>query len=502
MGYTAVFVPEFPVVALQRSLPELRGRACAVVEGTAPQETVFSLSQIAAKSGIERGMKKVQAETGGTTVFRPRDVEQEKKAFSSVLTVAEQFTPRVEAIASPHNDYASALGPAVLLLLDSAGIGTLYGSSEEYARRLHAALRQDGFPAHIGAAPNAEAALLLARSRQNVMCADQGSVRGSLARLPVALVSGEERALTVLRRWGIRTLGELAALPEAPLVSRLGQQGRRLQQLARGEADHLLVPEEEAFTLSETTALDEPLEVLDSLLFVVSPMLQNLLRRAMDRAYAIRSLALTLTLEQAVPHVLSVRPATPTQNREVLLKLLNLELQAHPPQAGIVGVLLEAEAAPPQTAQRGLFQAQFPEPDKLELLVARLRAIAGEGNVGSPVLQNVTGEDAFNLVPFAPSLYEQHSDQIAPCKIALRMLRPPQAARVTCWNDQPRALFWEGARHSITAAAGPWRSSGSWWSGDVWDHDLWDVVTSTPRYELRLQQDHASKAWAVVGLYD
>ncbi len=70
------------------------------------------------------------------------------------------------------------------------------------------------------------------------------------------------------------------------------------------------------------------------------------------------------------------------QSRELFLKLLNLDLQSHPPQAAILGVTLTAEAARPQTAQRGLFQAQFPEPDKLDILLARLHSIAGDHNVG------------------------------------------------------------------------------------------------------------------------
>ncbi len=56
----------------------------------------------------------------------------------------------------------------------------------------------------------------------------------------------------------------------------------------------------------------------------------------------------------------SVRPATPTQNREVLLNLLSLELQAHFPQAGIVSVTLEAEPAQPQTSQRASSKCSFP----------------------------------------------------------------------------------------------------------------------------------------------
>lgn len=172
---------------------------------------------------------------------------------------------------------------------------------------------------------------------------------------------------------------------------------------ASEEAEHLLVPEEEAFALAVTTALDSPVEVLDSLLFVLSPMLETILTMAMERAYAVRSLRPTLSLERGEPHAISIRPATPSQNRDALLKLLNLELQAKPPQAGVVTVTLEAEPSRPQTSQRGLFQAQLPEPDKLDLLLARLRSIAGEENVGAPTLENSHREDAFTLSTFEPT---------------------------------------------------------------------------------------------------
>ena len=296
--------------------------------------------------------------------------------------------------------------------------------------------------------------------------------------------------------------GQLAALPDTALVSRLGQQGRRLQSLARGEAAHLLVPDEEAFTLTATTVLDCPVEVLDSLLFVLSPMLETILTNAMERAYAVRSLQLTLLLERGVTHKIEIRPATPSQNREALLKLLNLELQAKPPQAGVLRATLEAEPSKPQTAQRGLFQTQFPEPDKLDLLLARLRSIAGEGNVGSPTLENSCREDAFMVSPFEPRLVGSTEEINQSSRIAIRVFRPPQAVRVTCWDNQPRMLFWQGMRMSVQNCAGPWHSSGSWWDSSSWEDDLWDIVLTQSRQALRLRRDLGSGAWFVVGLYD
>ena len=502
VSFTAIHIPEFPITAWQRNSPELRSQPCVVLEGVSPQEKVVSCCDKARVAGIEHGMSKTQAEASFSAHFRLREAKEEKAAYADALEIAERFSPRIEAIASPLNAYAEAHRFSVVLLIDSAGMSTLFGSAESYANKLYGELRIAGFPAGIGMAANAEAALLLARSTRKVVCADRDSVRGKLARLPASLLLCEAKTLAVLNRWGIRTLGELARLPETALISRLGQQGRRLQQLAKGQADRLLVPQEPEFELSETMALDNPLEVLDSLLFVLSPMLESVMRKAINHAFALRSMKLTLGLERGEPHSVEVRPATPTQNREVLLKLLNLQLQTYPPQSGILNVRLEAEPTELQTAQRGLFQAQFPEPDKLELLLTRLHSIAGEHNVGSLQLQNTHDGEAFVMAPFRPSLGAIVRREPMPSRLAIRMFRPPPSARVTCVGDQPRSLFWQGVRCAITSAAGPWHTSGSWWNGKAWDHDLWDVVLTEPLQALRLRQDHASKSWFVLGLYD
>lgn len=498
--FTAVYIPEFPIVAWQRFAPASQPQV--IVEGVAPQERVYSLCAQAAAQGVAHNMSRAQAEAGSCALFRGRNLVEEQSSFTVLMKLVERFTPHTECIAAPANEYAGEHQPAALLLLDSDGIGTLFGTAEQYARLLCRTLQEEGFPAHVGTAPNAEAALLFARCRRGVVCASRSETRGRLARLPVSLLPCEEHLLTKLRRWGIRTLGELAALPRTALISRLGQQGARLQQLALGEAAHLLVPEAEEFTLREKTELDQPVELLDSLLFILSPMLERTLGKAMDRAYAIRSITLTLTLERAAPHSIEVRPATPTQSRDLLLRLLNLELQAHPPSDNVVALMLTAEPTQPQTSQRGLFQAQFPEPDKLDLLLARLRSIAGEANVGSPVLLNSHDTLAFRIGPFAPSAHNSTSQDPLPSRLALRVFRPPHAIRVSCWGEQPRAMFWQGVRLSLSACAGPWHGSGSWWDGHAYDHDLWDVITTQPVQALRLRQEHATKTWTVVGQYD
>jgi protein ImuB len=290
MEYAAIHIPEFPVVAWLRSDGAVRSHALAVTEGIAPLQRVISINRAARSQGVSRGMSKVQAEATGPMLFRNRCIAEETATFEDVLEVAERFSPRIEVLSGPLNSYAQAHTLSVSLLIDRTGTETLFGTAEQYARKLKSELEAAGFPSSIATCSNAEASLLLARSHTGVVCVHTHELERRLAPLPIALLRCDDATFTVFGKWGIRTLGELAALPETSLVSRIGQKARRLQRLARGTEDHLLVPEEADLILSETAILDTPLVFLDSLLFVVSPMLERIMRSAVERAYALRSL--------------------------------------------------------------------------------------------------------------------------------------------------------------------------------------------------------------------
>lgn len=178
---------------------------------------------------------------------------------------------------------------------------------------------------------------------------------------------------------GIRSLGMLAALPEKDLIARMGQERKRLRQLACGAFLHLFLPIEPAFMLEEHMELDSPVEMLDSLLFVVGVMLEYLILRATARVLALASVTITLTLENAV---------SDTNNRQLWIKLLHLDLEAHPPQSAsaIVSITLTVEPGSTSKVQLGLFSPQLPEPKRLDVTLARIRAIVGENSVGRAVL--------------------------------------------------------------------------------------------------------------------
>ena len=177
-------------------------------------------------------------------------------------------------------------------------------------------------------------------------------------------------------------------------------------------------------------------------------------------------------------------------------------MQAHPPQAVVIALKLDADAAQPQIAQSGLFQSQFPDPDRLDLLLARLRSIAGEHNVGSATLANSHREDAFTIAAFRPELDNSKEGRNISIRPALRALRPAQSIRVWLANERPNIFFWRGSKFKVADAAGPWHASGSWWDRTSCICDWWDGVTEEPAYMLRLEQQHAANTWNVVGMYD
>lgn len=502
MSFAAVHIPEFPIAAWLFNAPELMGRPLALLNGMPPQESVASLNSIAEASGIAHGMSKAQAETACAARLRTRDEKEERAAFQVLLEATARFSPRVQAIAAPINQYAAQDRLAASLLIDRSGTGTLFGTAQSYAQRLRDELAALGLPARVATAPNADAALILAKSISDIVCVDQQELRESLAPLSTSVLPCDAKTRAVLRRWGIRTLGQLAALPADGLISRLGQVGYRLQQLACGEAPHLLAPEQEDFALCESLNLESPIDDLERLVYALSRLLADILRKAVDRAYAIRSLTAVFALDHAQTHHVRIAPASPTQSSDGLLRLLALELETHPPQSEVSAVRLEADPAPPQRAQRGLFQNQFPDPDKTDLLLARLRSIAGEQNVGSPELANSHREDAFTMAAFRPEPDVSEEHPSANMRPALRVLRPAQSVRVWLANERPNLLFWRGIKLRIIDLAGPWHNSGSWWNRKNFDCDYWDILTAEPTLMLRLQQDHTAKTWNVVGLYD
>jgi protein ImuB len=367
---------------------------------------------------------------------------------------------------------------------------------------------------------NFHAAIALAKGlsrRDPAQVVAAGEEAAALASLPLAVLDIDEGQAETFMLWGIRTLGMLAALPEKDLVARMGQAGKQLHQRARGELPHLFQPVEPQFTLAERMDLDSPVELLDSLLFVVGAMLEQLIVRAKARIVALAAVTVALELEGGQRHARTVRPALPANDKQLWIKLLHLDLEAHPPPAAVLAVALDAEPGSTSKVQLGLFSPQLPEPSRLDVTLARIRAIVGEENVGHAVLLDTHAIDGFRMEGFAVPAVDAETAAPVHLRGAVRQLRPAEEITVTLKARRPVRFNFRGQRYIVDRAYGPWFAGGDWWQPSLWGHEQWDLVAqiearSEAQLEARIEagvmlcccavRDLMHGGWQVAALYD
>lgn len=531
-AFACIYVPDFPVEALLRIEPELRAQAVAVLEGKPPLQKVFAVNAGARRAGAELGMTKPQVEACSSLALRTRSPLQEAAAHAALLDCAQSYSPKIEDAGCD------------TILLDLAGLESLFGPALEIARALQLRASALGLEVHVAVASNSDTAMLAARGFSGVTVIPEGTEAEQLGSLPLeVLFAGlsdsdlAQRAgqlLETFSRWGIRNLHALAALPGVALSERLGQEGIRLQQLARGATFRTLVPVEPPMIFEEAIELEHPLVLLEPLAFLLNRMLEQLCARLGARALATQELQLEMKLEQgntlshchpgrtdaSINFRRTLRLPVPLLDSKVFLKLWQLDLSAHPPAAPIREIRLSAEPARPRPAQNGLFLPSSPEPEKLELTLARIAGMVGAQKAGSLQLQDTHRREGFLMQRFAPgeppglkpSSQKNADAELKPCSAqstvtALRIFRPPVRAAVTMRDGKPARLACAKRKPiegEILWAAGPWRSSGDWWEQAGWARDEWDIALQqeTGIALYRLVRDLLSGGWFVEGTYD
>ena len=523
MVFACIFIPDFPVQAITRQEPDLRSQPVAVLQGAAPLTKVFAANQAARERGVELGMTKLQAESCGALEWRWRSSAQEASAQAALLDCAWTVSPLIE---QPRKGSAVDFCDAVVL--DLAGCEKLFGSPEQIAHHLQRIVAAVGLQPNVAIAGNPEPALSVARGFSGVSLIPPGEEAGILGALALSSLGLPAEMLETLHRWGIRTYAKFAALPEIAVTERFGQEGKRWHQLSQGGNPKPFLPKQFPDQFEESMDLEFSVDLLEPLLFILNRLLEQLCLRLRMHVLATTELKITLTLEpenlsdQPPLHIRNLRLPVPVNESKFLLKLLQLDLQAHPPGAPVTAIHIQAIPTRPRTRQMGLFLPLAPEPEALEVTLARIQSVVGEGRAGAPVLLDSHRPNVFEQQRFVLSEASlacrpaEHSP-----KAALRLYRPPLPATVQLQHDQPHSIYFDYARKPILAFAGPFRSTGEWWSETPWARDDWDVLLplALPKYQnnrpfhgttaqpqetavYRIYRDLLSNHWFVEGIYD
>lgn len=406
-----------------------------------------------------------------------------------LVECARGFSPHIEE------------NPPDTVVFDVRGLEALYGPPEALAKEIE---RRVGVPANVAIAPNPDAAMHSARGFRGITVFGRGQESKALAKLPLNLLGGSAETAELLYLWGIRTFGDFAKLPPLGVAARLGEEGVELQRLACGHGFRQLREIVDPLEFEVEMELEYPVELLEPLAFILGRLLNDVCGRLKDRAMATNEIRLRLAMETGPVHETSLRLPVPMLDQKAFLRMLQLDLNGRPPAAPVVKVYLAAEPVKPQRTQHGLFVPSSPEPEKLELTVARVKHLVGQDRVGTPEISNTHRPDAFTMRGFAPVqragsavLEEAHSLP----RLCLRRFRPPRYAQILVVNQQPVRVMSPTVNGRVVMAKGPWRTSGEWWREDAWNREEWDVALDAGSL-YRLYQEIDSGRWFVEGSYD
>jgi protein ImuB len=513
--FACVLVEHFDAAAVERCEPALRERPLAILKGRIDDRgagpgsgsasrimTTLDANAAAREHGVRPGMTETEARTRCPALLtRPWVEEYVASARYALLEAALAVSPRIED------------GGPGLAYVDTGGLERLIGDPEAIGRRLVHQARAIGLVPRVGlAASRAAARMAAATGSAAVTVVAPGRERAMLAKVPIAALElGPELGAT-FGRWGVRTLGELAALPREGVAMRLGRSGLRAHELALGLDRDPFRPWTPPPFWEEAQGLEWEIDSLGVLAGVLETVLERLCRRLAAVALVADALEIRLGLASGGHHARDVALAYPMSEVNPMLTLAVLDLEAHPPPAAVVRVTISAHPIRTQAGQGGLWQPPAPAPRDLVTVLARLSALVGADNLGSPVRVDSHRTDAFTMLAFSPPAEPAPARRrrgdppqrdvpphsfIQRGRLALRRMRPARRVQVETVGERPTRVD----TRLVLASAGPWRASGEWWDREAWARDEWDVVLGDGTL-CRLARDRVTGHWYLDGFYD
>ena len=321
--------------------------------------------------------------------------------------------------------------------------------------------------------------------------------------------------LAILHKWGIHTIGQLAALNKQQLGARLGPEAVRMWERANGRSNRVLKLIRPPESFDESFEFENEIETAEPLLFMLRRFLEQLAIRLSAIYLVAKKLTLRITFTDKQMYERIFKIPQPTNNVDLLFRMLHTDLESFKSEYPIVAVALSAQSIRPAREQFGLFETTLHNPHQLSETLARLTALLGADRVGTPILEETHRPDAFRIEPFTWTLafapgnggrssatpHSQHqacsSSPLHMLRSALRRFRPPAATSM--FVSGQRHLQSETIRGQVVDQRGPYLFSGNWWDEKSWARAEWDLQLEAGELVLA----HESQGtWKLDGMYD
>jgi len=326
-----------------------------------------------------------------------------------------------------------------------------------------------------------------------------------------------QEILTILHKWGIHTLGQFAALDREQLGARLGPEAIRMWERANGQSDRMLKLIRPPELFEESFEFENEIETAEPLLFMLRRFLEQFAIQLSGIYLVTKELTLRITFTNKQIYERIFKIPHPTNNVDLLFRMLHTHLENFQSKYPIVAVALNAQPIKPAREQFGLFETTLRNPHQFSETLARLTGLLGADHVGTPVLEETHRADAFRMEPFlwnwtstggnggrssaTPGAHPKArgSSPLHTSGLALRRFRPAPSASVLLDEDGPAHIRGADVGGKIIDLRGPYLISGNWWDEKSWAHAEWDLQLDAGE----LVRCHESEAtWRIDGIYD
>src|SRR5438128_2157249 len=285
-----------------------------------------------------------------------------------------------------------------------------------------------------------------------------------------------QQILAILHKWGIHTLGQLAALDKEQLGARLGPEAIRMWERANGQSKRLLKLVRPPESFEESFEFENEIETAEPLLFMLRRFLEQLAVRLSAIYLVAKELTLRITFAGKHNYEWVFKIPQPTNDVDLLFRMLHTHLENFKSEHPIIAVALSAQPIKPAREQFGLFETTLRNPNQLYESLARLTAFLGADRVGTPVLEETHRPDAFRMEPFTWHGLPAHPiDKMSMPRPALRRFRPAAPASVLFDEDTPAHVRGVDSCGKVVRQHGPYLSSGNWWDEKWWARAEWDL---------------------------
>src|SRR5215510_1949127 len=210
-----------------------------------------------------------------------------------------------------------------------------------------------------------------------------------------------QEIFAILHKWGIHTLGQLATLNKEQVSARLGSEAIRMWERANGQSNRVLKLIRPLESFEESFEFEREIETVEPLLFILRRFLEQLAVRLAGIYLVPKELILRITFTNKQSYERVFKIPQPTNDIDLLFRMLQTHLQNFRSEHPIVAVALSAEPIKPAGEQFGLFETTLRNPHQLSETLARLTALVGADRVGTPVLEETHRPDAFRIEPFS-----------------------------------------------------------------------------------------------------